>query len=60
MQGLTSIEQAAVARCAEGDWMVAQVLDWAEVNSGSRNLEGLAAIADPLAKAYGTLPGDLT
>jgi glutamate carboxypeptidase len=59
MQGLTSIEQAAVARCAEGDWMVPQVLDWSEVNSGSRNLDGLAAIADLLAAAYGTLPGDL-
>jgi glutamate carboxypeptidase len=59
MQGLTSIEQAAVARCAEGDWMVSQVLDWAEVNSGSRNLDGLAAIADLLAAVYGTLPGDL-
>ena len=59
MQGLTSIEQAAIARCAEGDWMVPQVLNWAEVNSGSRNLDGLAAIADLLAAAYGTLPGDL-
>jgi glutamate carboxypeptidase len=59
MAGLSSIEQAAVARCAEGDWMVSQVLNWAEVNSGSRNLEGLAAMAELLAGAYGALPGAL-
>ena len=59
MAGLSSIEQAAVARCAEGDWMVSQVLNWADVNSGSRNLDGLAAMADLLARAYGALPGDL-
>jgi glutamate carboxypeptidase len=57
MAGLSSIEQAAVARCAEGDWMVSQVLNWAEVNSGSRNLDGLAAMAELLAGAYGALPG---
>jgi glutamate carboxypeptidase len=59
MAGLSSIEQAAVARCAEGDWMVSQVLNWADVNSGSRNLDGLAAMADLLAEAYGVLPGEL-
>ena len=59
MAGLSSIEQAAVARCAEGDWMVSQVLNWAEVNSGSRNLDGLAAMAELLAGAYGALPGAL-
>ncbi|HTU13191.1 MAG TPA: hydrolase [Allosphingosinicella sp.] len=59
MAGLSSTEQAAVARCAEGDWMVSQVLNWAEVNSGSRNLDGLAAIADLLAGAYAVLPGTL-
>jgi glutamate carboxypeptidase len=59
MAGLSSIEQAAVARCAEGGPMVSQVLDWAGVNSGSRNLGGLAAMAELLAGAYGTLPGSL-
>jgi glutamate carboxypeptidase len=59
MAGLSSIEQTAVARCAEGDWLVSQVLNWAEVNSGSRNLDGLAAMADLLADAYGALPGEL-
>lgn len=60
MAGLSSIEQAAVARCAEGDWLVSQVLNWADVNSGSRNLDGLAAMADLLAGAYGVLPGALS
>jgi glutamate carboxypeptidase len=60
MRELTTIEQAAVARCAEGDWMVPQVMNWAEVNSGSRNLDGLASIADMLAEAYGVLPGALS
>jgi glutamate carboxypeptidase len=60
MAGLSSIEQAAVARCAEGDWMVSQVLNWADVNSGSRNLDGLAAMAELLAGAYGVLPGLLS
>ena len=59
MAGLSSIEQAAVARCAEGDPMVAQVLAWAGLNSGSRNLDGLAAMAELLAGAYGVLPGNV-
>jgi glutamate carboxypeptidase len=60
MRGLSSIEQAAVARCAEGDDLVSRVMNWAGVNSGSRNLDGLAAMADLLAGAYGALPGTLT
>lgn len=60
MAGLSSTEQTLVARCAEGDWLVPRVLNWAEVNSGSRNLEGLAAMAELLASAYGALPGALT
>ena len=59
MAGLSSIEQAAVARCADGDLMISQVLDWAAVNSGSRNLDGLAKMAALLAGAYGALPGSL-
>ena len=59
MAGLSNTEQAAVARCAEGDSMVSQVLDWAAVNSGSRNLDGLATIAGILADAYAALPGDV-
>ena len=40
--------------------MLAQVEAWAAINSGSRNLGGLEAIAGTLAEAFGALPGDLT
>ena len=39
--------------------MLAQVEAWSAVNSGSRNLDGLAAMADLLAEAYGVLPGQV-
>ncbi|XHR99411.1 hypothetical protein ACFB49_10070 [Sphingomonas sp. DBB INV C78] len=39
--------------------MLAQVERWAAINSGSRNLAGLAAMAGELANAFATLPGDL-
>lgn len=59
MRELTKLEAAAVAGCAEGDYMPAQLLNWAEVNSGSRNLDGLAMVAGLLADSFGTLPGEL-
>lgn len=37
--------------------MLAQVRDWAAINSGSRNLEGLATMAGRLADAFAILPG---
>ena len=57
MAGLSSIEQAAIARCAKGDSMLSQVQGWSALNSGSRNLDGLAEMAGRLAGAYGVLPG---
>jgi glutamate carboxypeptidase len=39
--------------------MEAQVRDWAAINSGSRNLAGLAMMAERLADAFSILPGDL-
>jgi len=59
MRGLTSDEAAAVERSA-GEPMLAQVEAWAAVNSGSRNLGGLARVAGLLADAFATLPGALT
>ena len=56
MRGLTSIEAAAVEHCA-GAPMLDQVTDWAAVNSGSRNLAGLDAVAHLLAEAFSPLPG---
>lgn len=54
--GLSSIEQDAVERCA-GEPMLDQVLAWSAVNSGSRNLDGLARMAAFLADAFADLPG---
>ena len=59
MRGLTSDEAAAVERSAV-EPMLAQVEAWAAVNSGSRNLDGLARIAGLLADAFAALPGALT
>ena len=39
--------------------MLDQVLAWAAVNSGSRNLDGLATMAGLLADAFAALPGEL-
>jgi glutamate carboxypeptidase len=58
MRGLSSSEQAAVER-AGAEPMLDQVLGWASVNSGSRNLGGLERMADLLADAFAALPGVL-
>jgi glutamate carboxypeptidase len=58
MPALSSIEQAAVEHCAAAP-MLDQVRAWAAVNSGSRNLDGLAAIARLLADEFSALPGTL-
>jgi glutamate carboxypeptidase len=58
MAGLSSIEQAAVARCADAP-MLDQVTAWAAVNSGSRNLAGLADVAGLLADEFAALPAAL-
>ena len=58
MRGLSSSERATVER-AGGEPMLDQVLAWAAVNSGSRNLGGLERMADLLADAFAALPGVL-
>lgn len=40
--------------------MLTQVRQWAAINSGSRNLEGLAAMAGRLADAFAILPGEVS
>ncbi|MEA3030786.1 MAG: glutamate carboxypeptidase [Sphingomonadales bacterium] len=59
MRALSTIEQAAVEHCAEAP-MLDQVTAWAAVNSGSRNLAGLEAVAGLLADAFAALPGDVS
>jgi glutamate carboxypeptidase len=58
MRGLSSVEQAAVERAA-GEPLLDQVREWAAVNSGSRNLDGLARMAAQLADAFSALPGEV-
>jgi len=58
MGALSSTERAAVER-AQDEPMLDQVLSWSAINSGSRNLSGLAAIAGLLGDAFSGLPGDL-
>jgi glutamate carboxypeptidase len=56
MRELSGIETAAVEQCTDAP-MLDQVRQWAAVNSGSRNLDGLDAIARLLAGAFSSLPG---
>ena len=60
MTGLTSIERDCVERAmaAQGA-MLGQVEAWAAVNSGSRNLGGLARVATMIGDAFAVLPGDI-
>ncbi len=58
MGGLSSTEQAAVER-AQAEPMLDQVLSWSAVNSGSRNLPGLAAMAGLLGDTFSALPGEM-
>jgi glutamate carboxypeptidase len=56
MRGLSSIEAATVERCAVSP---DEVASWSAVNSGSRNLAGLAQVAALLADRFSALPGVL-
>jgi glutamate carboxypeptidase len=58
MGELTSTERQITER-ASAEPMLDQVLAWASVNSGSRNLGGLERMADLLADAFAALPGVL-
>ena len=56
MGEVSSTEREAVERL-DGDAMLAQVLEWSAVNSGSRNLAGLERMAELLGDAFAALPG---
>ena len=58
MGELSPTEQQAIERAA-AEPMLEQVEIWAEINSGSRNLEGLGDIAYLLSDAFAVLPGEL-
>jgi glutamate carboxypeptidase len=56
MRGLNEHEIAAIA-VARAQPMLQQVEQWSAVNSGTRNLGGLAEVAEMLIAAFGELPG---
>src|SRR5206468_1805820 len=56
MGELSSAEQAATER-AVAEPMLDQVLAWAAINTGARNLAGLGRMADLLVDAFASLPG---
>ena len=58
MTGLSEIERTAIAHVGTQP-MLAQVERWAAVNSGTRNLAGLAHVAEMLVEAFGVLPGEI-
>jgi glutamate carboxypeptidase len=58
MRGHEDRERSTVERAREAP-MLAQVERWASVNSGTRNLAGLATMAGLLADAFAVLPGDI-
>lgn len=58
MRGLSTVEADAVAFVAERP-MLANTQGWAAINSGTRNLGGLAQVAAGLADAFSVLPGEL-
>ena len=58
MGELTSAERKCV-EVASAAPMLAQVENWSALNSGSRNLEGLATLGSRLAGAFADLPGEI-
>nr|WP_294847184.1 hydrolase [uncultured Sphingomonas sp.] len=61
MEGLSNLERACVEQAlAAQDHMLRQTEAWALINSGSRNLDGLAAMMGALVGAFSALPGELT
>ena len=58
MTSLTEDEARAIGGIDQAA-MLAQVERWAAINSGTRNLEGVARMAGELADAFAVLPGDI-
>lgn len=59
MQPLSPAEAALIAAIDPAP-MLAQVEAWSAINSGTRNLTGLAAQAGALAEAFAAIPGDVS
>jgi glutamate carboxypeptidase len=53
-------QEAALVDALEPAPMLAQVIDWSALNSGTTNLPGLSRQAELLCDAFSILPGDIT
>lgn len=49
----------ALLDAIDADTMLGQVQNWAAINTGTANIAGLAQMADVLADAFSTLPGEI-
>jgi glutamate carboxypeptidase len=58
MSAISAIEAAAIERIGDAP-ILERTQSWVAVNSGTRNLAGLATVADMLADSFSVLPGDL-
>ena len=56
---LAMTTQNALLDRIDAKTMLDQTLDWASVNSGTANLDGLAVMADKLSSAFSVLPGEV-
>lgn len=59
MSELSAIERTAIER-AQAAPILSRTEAWTAINSGTRNLAGLATMATMLADAFSVLPGDLS
>lgn len=59
MDPLSPAERALI-ETARAQPMLPQVEQWSAINSGTRNLAGLAALASELADAFSVLPGEIS
>lgn len=57
---ILDIDDHAMLDAVGAEPMLEQTIGWARINSGSRNLDGLANMAGLLADAFSVLPGRLT
>jgi glutamate carboxypeptidase len=55
-----TINEQALVESAAATPMLAQVERWAAINTGTRNLDGLRAVARLLADEFATLPGEVS
>jgi glutamate carboxypeptidase len=58
MTALSTVERDAIATL-DNAHMLAEVQDWASINSGTRNMAGISVMAGKLTDAFAVLPGKI-